>query len=90
MRTTMLGGLLGCLIGAAPLQAASYPERPITIIVPFGKGTTADLIAAAVAEAMSKNIGQKVMVERPQVFQTFDTKFGRLSYDLSQYHGVNK
>jgi tripartite-type tricarboxylate transporter receptor subunit TctC len=63
MRTTMLGGLLGCLIGAAPLQAAPYPERPITIIVPFGKGTTADLIAAVVAEAMSKNIGQKIMVE---------------------------
>ena len=63
MRTTMLGGLLGCLIGAAPLQAEPYPERPITIIVPFGKGTTADLVAAVVAEAMSKNIGQKVMVE---------------------------
>jgi tripartite-type tricarboxylate transporter receptor subunit TctC len=55
MRTTMLGGLLGCLIGAAPLQAAPYPERPVTIIVPFGKGTTADLIAAVVAEAMSRS-----------------------------------
>jgi tripartite-type tricarboxylate transporter receptor subunit TctC len=59
----MLGGLLACLIGAAPLQAAPYPDRPITIFVPFGKGTTADLIAAVVSEAMSKNIGQKVTVE---------------------------
>jgi tripartite-type tricarboxylate transporter receptor subunit TctC len=63
MRTTMLGGLLACLIGAAPLQAAPYPDRPITIVVPFGRGTTADLVSAVVAEAMSKDIGQKVTVE---------------------------
>ena len=60
---TMFFGLLAWLMGAAPLQAEPYPERPITIVVPFGKGTTADLIAAVVSEAMSKNIGQKVMVE---------------------------
>ncbi len=63
MRTTMLGGLLACFIGAAPLQAAPYPDRPITIVVPFGKGTTADLVATVVAEAMAKDIGQKVVVE---------------------------
>jgi tripartite-type tricarboxylate transporter receptor subunit TctC len=59
----VLSGLLACLTGAAPVHAEAYPDRPITIVVPFGKGTTADLIAAAVAEAVSKNIGQKVMVE---------------------------
>ena len=58
----MVGGLFACLIGN-PLCAGPYPERPITIVVPFGKGTTADLIAAVVAETMSKNIGQKVTVE---------------------------
>ena len=60
--SVVLGGLLACLAGSA-LQAAPYPDRPITIVVPFGKGTTADLIANVVAEAMSKNIGQKVIVE---------------------------
>lgn len=58
----IIGGLVACLTGSA-LRAAPYPDRPITIVVPFGKGTTADLIAAVVAEAMSKNIGQKVTVE---------------------------
>jgi tripartite-type tricarboxylate transporter receptor subunit TctC len=61
-RPAAFGGLLACLIGTT-LQAAPYPDRPITIVVPFGKGTTADLIATVVAEAMSKNIGQKVIVE---------------------------
>ena len=60
---TIIGGLLACLIGSAPLQAGSYPDRPITIVVPFGKGTTADLVAAVVSETMSANIGQKVIVE---------------------------
>jgi tripartite-type tricarboxylate transporter receptor subunit TctC len=61
-RPAAFGGLLACLIGTT-LQAAPYPDRPITIVVPFGKGTTAGLIATVVAEAMSKNIGQKVIVE---------------------------
>jgi tripartite-type tricarboxylate transporter receptor subunit TctC len=58
----IFGGLLACLIGN-PLRAAPYPDRPITIVVPFGKGTTAEFIATVVAEVMSKNIGQKVTVE---------------------------
>ena len=62
MRVIALAGLLSCLMGGAP-QAAPYPDRPITMVVPFGKGTTADLIATVVADAMSKNIGQKVIVE---------------------------
>jgi tripartite-type tricarboxylate transporter receptor subunit TctC len=70
MRAMVLG-LLGCFVaclvacaaGVAPLQAEPYPDRPITIIVPFGKGTTAELVAVVVAEAMSKNVGQKVTVE---------------------------
>ena len=61
-RPAAFGGLLACLIGTT-LQAAPASDRPITIVVPFGKGTTADLIATVVAEAMSKNIGQKVIVE---------------------------
>ncbi len=63
MRTIILAGLLACLLGQAPLAAEPYPERPLTIVVPFGKGTTAELIAVVVADAMSKNIGQKVAVE---------------------------
>ena len=60
--SAILGGFLACLL-ASSSGAAPYPDGPITIVVPFGKGTTADLIANVVAEAMSKNIGQKVIVE---------------------------
>ena len=60
---TIIAGLFACLAGMAPVQAGPYPDQPVTIIVPFGKGTTADLIAAVVSEAVAKNIGQKVIVE---------------------------
>ena len=60
---TIIAGLLACLAGAVPVLAGPYPDRPVTIVVPFGKGTTADLVAAVVSEAVSKNIGQNVVVE---------------------------
>jgi tripartite-type tricarboxylate transporter receptor subunit TctC len=60
MRTIVM---LACLMASAPLRAEAYPDRPITIVVPFGKGTTAELIATVVAETVSKNIGQRVALE---------------------------
>lgn len=51
---------LGCLVAAAQ---ARFPERAITIIVPFAPGGVADLSARAVAEAMGKSLGQPVIVD---------------------------
>ena len=62
MRLTMMLSLLAGLM-PAPLHAAPWPEHPVTIVVPFGKGTTADLVATVVAEALSRQIGRKVAVE---------------------------
>src|SRR5436305_5104422 len=59
----IVASLLACLSGIATAQAAPYPDKPITIVVPFGKGTTADLVATVVSETMSNSIGQKVLVE---------------------------
>ena len=53
------------LVGAASAQdaAADYPNKPIRLIVPFAPGGGTDLVARLVAEAMSKNIGQQIVVE---------------------------
>ncbi len=58
-----VGTVFACLVGAAPVQAQQYPARPITIVVPFGKGTTAEIIGTVVSEAMSRTIGQPVTIE---------------------------
>ena len=43
--------------------ALDYPERPITIVVPFSAGGPTDTVTRLVAEAMSKDLGQQVVVE---------------------------
>ena len=52
-------------IGVAhPLSAQGrFPDKPITLLVPFAPGGIADLTARAVAESMGKTLGQPVVVE---------------------------
>lgn len=57
-----------CAIGVAGLAstaalAQDYPSRPIKLIVPFGAGTTTDIIGRVFAEALSKPLGQNLVVE---------------------------
>ncbi len=42
---------------------ADYPERTITVVVPFAAGGPTDTVTRLVAEAMSKDLGQQVIVE---------------------------
>ena len=43
--------------------AAQYPSRPITIIVPIPPGGAPDIAARVIADKLSQNIGQPVVVE---------------------------
>ena len=45
------------------LAQESWPTRPITMIVPFPPGGVADAVGRPVAEAMSRILGQPVIVE---------------------------
>ena len=45
------------------LAAAQYPDHTITIIVPFPPGGVGDTVARPVAEAMSRDLKQPVVVE---------------------------
>ncbi|SIR26355.1 Tripartite-type tricarboxylate transporter, receptor component TctC [Rhizobium sp. RU20A] len=42
---------------------AEYPERNITMVVPFSAGGPTDTVARLVAESMSKDLGQQIIVE---------------------------
>ncbi len=48
---------------AAPALAQNYPNKPITMIVPFAAGGPTDIVARIVAEPMSRTLGQQVVVE---------------------------
>ena len=62
MRSVM-AGMLACLAGAMPVQAQQYPDKPITMVIGLGKGTTAEIMGVVVAEVLSKNVGQPVKVK---------------------------
>ena len=47
--------------GNAPVFAAGYPERPISIVVPFGAGGSTDAMTRGLAAEMSKALGQPVV-----------------------------
>jgi tripartite-type tricarboxylate transporter receptor subunit TctC len=50
--------------GAAPgARAASWPERPLRLIVPFTAGSSSDTIARIVAAKMGDRLGQQIIVD---------------------------
>ena len=48
---------------AATWASAEYPDKPIRFVVPFAAGGGADALARAVADGMSKVLGQPVIVD---------------------------
>lgn len=50
-------------VAAAAMAQSTWPERPITMIVPFPPGGVADTVARPVAEALSRELKQPVLVE---------------------------
>jgi tripartite-type tricarboxylate transporter receptor subunit TctC len=66
-RTWLRAGLqavagASALMFATPVLAV-YPERPITLVVPFAAGGPTDIISRLMAEPMSRALGQQVIVE---------------------------
>ena len=51
------------MLFAAPALAQEYPNRPITMIVPFAAGGPTDVVARLVSEQMSKTLGQPIIIE---------------------------
>ncbi|MCP1402195.1 tripartite tricarboxylate transporter substrate binding protein [Achromobacter insolitus] len=63
LRCTRAAAAVLLWLGAAKALAAGYPERPVTMIVPFPPGGVADTIARPLAQAMGDKLGQAVVIE---------------------------
>ncbi|MBC7732581.1 MAG: tripartite tricarboxylate transporter substrate binding protein [Bacteriovorax sp.] len=61
--TTVLLAALATLAAGPSAAQAGYPNRPITLIVPFGPGGIADITARSVAQAMSVALKQAIVVD---------------------------
>jgi tripartite-type tricarboxylate transporter receptor subunit TctC len=65
----MLAGVFCLLAGmsfaqpfCSDLSAAAYPERAITVVVPYAAGGVTDLAARAISEALEKSLKQAIVV----------------------------
>jgi tripartite-type tricarboxylate transporter receptor subunit TctC len=52
-----------CAVLAAPATAQDFPSRPIRIVVPFPAGGPTDILSRIVAQKMSEDFGQPVVIE---------------------------
>ncbi|MEO6410859.1 MAG: tripartite tricarboxylate transporter substrate binding protein BugD [Burkholderiaceae bacterium] len=59
MKKTVLATLLALAAGSA---LAEYPDKPVTIVVPFTAGGPTDKVARDLAEGMRKSLGQTVII----------------------------
>jgi tripartite-type tricarboxylate transporter receptor subunit TctC len=50
-------------VAAAGVCAQSFPTRPVTLVVPYAPGGSADVVGRLVAAEMSKALGQNVVIE---------------------------
>ena len=65
-RTILRRTVLACgvaLVAAPALAVASYPNKPVTIVVGYPAGGSTDLVGRLVANEIEKHLGQTVVVE---------------------------
>jgi tripartite-type tricarboxylate transporter receptor subunit TctC len=55
--------LLAAILAATSPAHAAYPDRQITIVVPFAAGGTTDIVARILADHMTRTLGQQIVVE---------------------------
>ena len=56
-------GVASLGVGTHVSWAQSFPSKPLKIVVPFPAGGTTDVVARLIAQRMSENMGQPVLVE---------------------------
>ena len=59
----LAASIAAAIIGTSPGAQAAWPDRPIKLIVPFGAGSSSDIIARVVAAKAGERLGQQIVVE---------------------------
>ena len=62
-RTAAVLSVVACLAYAGAALAQAFPAKPLRIIVSFPPGASLDLSARTLAQRVSENIGQQVLVD---------------------------
>lgn len=64
-RRTLVTASLGsaALLAAPQIRAQAFPAKPIRLIVPFAPGGTSSVVARSVADELTRQLGQSVVVD---------------------------
>ena len=62
IKTLAAAALLATGVGAAMAQDG-YPNKPLTMVVPFSAGGTTDILARIVGQALGQELGQTIIIE---------------------------
>src|SRR5712691_11553740 len=63
IKRALLIGIFALLPAGLPAQAQDWPTKPVKIVVPFGPGSTPDLIVRLIADQLQSKSGRTFVVE---------------------------
>ena len=63
MAALCVGVMVSSVVNAASVVAQTYPTQPIKVVIGFGPGSAADILARLVGKQMEASLGQPIVVE---------------------------
>lgn len=68
--------ILASSFGLMPANAQTYPQRPITLVIPFAPGGSTSIVGRIIADKMAQLLGEGIVVDnRPGAGGTVGTKY---------------
>lgn len=63
MLKVVIGAVLSAVVVSSSAQAQDYPNRPVTMVIPFAAGGPTDVLGRVVATRLGEILGQQVVIE---------------------------
>src|SRR6478735_5419682 len=63
MKKIIRAAIAVAALAAGAAQAQQYPERPVTVVVPFTPGGSSDITARTVAAKLQESLGQTFVID---------------------------
>ena len=63
MKKLLLAATLAALVSAGQASAQDFPNRPITMVIPFAAGGPTDVLGRVIGQRMGEILGQTVVIE---------------------------